>query len=229
MTLRRGGDQVIPRPDSWRAGGEPAWLSRDLSVLHQFDEVVERISTRSFEDHVRHEELNQEWVRSSRPSAVLIALVDAPEGPSVVLTRRAEHLRNHKREISFPGGRMDPDELAHEAALREAHEEIGLDPAVVTIVSGLAPITTFVSNSFINPVVGVVAGRPSLVPHEAEVARVMSVPLHDLARADTYRNEWWTTPRGEINIHFFHLDDETVWGATARMLHQFIDIVTHGD
>lgn len=229
MTVRRGGDQVIPRPGTWRAGDEPLWLSRDLSVLTRFDAVVERIAARSFEDHVQHAELNQEWVRTSRPSAVLIALVDDDDGPSVVLTRRAEHLRNHRREISFPGGRMDDGEMAHEAALREAHEEVGLDPASVSIISGLAPITTFVSNSFINPVVGVVEGRPQLVPHEAEVARVMNVPLHDLARADTYRNEWWNTARGDINIHFFHLDDETVWGATARMLNQLIDVVTRPD
>ena len=226
MTVRRGGDQHIPRPESWRTGDDPSWFSRDLSVLRGFDEVVGRISSRSFEDHVRHAELNQEWVRSSRPSAVLIALVDDHDGPSVVLTRRADHLRNHRREISFPGGRMDEGEDPHRAALREAHEEVGLDPSLVTVVSGLAPITTFVSNSFINPVVGVVEGRPSFVPHEAEVSRVMTVPLHDLARADTYRNEWWDTQRGAINIHFFHLDDETVWGATARMLHQLIDVVT---
>ena len=229
MTIRRGGDQVIPRPDAWRPGVEPQWLSRDVSILARFDDVVERISARSFEDHVQHAELNQEWVRSSRPSAVLIALVDDVDGPSVVLTRRAEHLRNHRREISFPGGRMDEGESPRDAALREAHEEVGLDPASVSIISGLAPITTFVSNSFINPVVGIVEGRPRLVPHEAEVARVMSVPLHDLARADTYRNEWWNTARGEINIHFFHLDDETVWGATARMLNQLIDVVTRPD
>jgi hypothetical protein len=59
-----------------------------------------------------------------------------------------------------------------------------------------------------------------------EVARILSTPLHDLVREDTYRNEWWTTPRGEINIHFFELDDETVWGATGRLLHQLIDAVT---
>lgn len=229
MTRRRGGDQTIPRPDTWRAGEPPRWFDHDLSVLSDFDDVVDRVSRRSFDDHVSHVELNQEWVRSSRPSAVLIALVDGDEGPSVVLTRRADHLRNHRREISFPGGRMDPHERAHQTALREAHEEIGLDPADVTIVGGMAPITTFVSNSFISPVVGVVAGRPNLVPHEAEVARVMTVPLGELARPDTYSNEWWVTPRGEVNIHFFHLDDETVWGATARMLHQLIDVVTGPD
>ena len=226
MNRRRGGDQVIPRPVSWRDGGTPEWIDRDLSVLRNFDDVVARVRTRSFDDHVRPAELSQEWVRSSRPSAVLIALIDEDGAPSVVLTRRADHLRNHRREISFPGGRMDEGESAHETALREAHEEVGLHPEGVSIVSGLAPITTFASNSFINPVVGIVSGRPVLVAHEAEVARVFTVPLHDLARPDTYRNEWWETPRGEINIHFFHLDDETVWGATARMLHQLLDVVT---
>jgi hypothetical protein len=54
----------------------------------------------------------------------------------------------------------------------------------------------------------------------------MTVPLHNLARIDTYRSEWWSTDRGEINIHFFELDDETVWGATGRLLHQLIDAIT---
>ena len=71
-----------------------------------------------------------------------------------------------------------------------------------------------------------VEGEPSLRADPGEVARIMTVPLHNLARTDTYRNEWWSTDRGEINIHFFELDDETVWGATGRLLHQLIDAIT---
>lgn len=67
------------------------------------------------------------------------------------------------------------------------------------------------------------------MPDSGEVARIFTVSLQDLVRPDTYRNEWWLTPRGEINIHFFELDDETVWGATGRMLTQLLDIITRGE
>jgi hypothetical protein len=96
----------------------------------------------------------------------------------------------------------------------------------VHIIGELDPLTTFVSNSLIIPVVARVDGVPSFVIQETEVARVFLTPLHELARADTYRNEWWARPQGDINIHFFELADETVWGATGRILRQLIDVVT---
>ncbi|MEY3290247.1 MAG: hypothetical protein RLY19_338, partial [Actinomycetota bacterium] len=78
---------------------------------------------------------------------------------------------------------------------------------------------------FITPVVGIIEGIPELAADPGEVARIMTVPLHELARTDTYRNEWWVTERGDINIHFFELDDETIWGATGRLLHQLLGAI----
>ena len=170
-------------------------------------------------------EMSQEWVATARVSAVLVALVDHVDGPSVILTRRTDHLRNHPGQISFPGGRVEESESIHAAAIREAHEEIGLDPQHVHIIGELDPLTTFVSNSLIIPVVARIDGQPTFTLQEEEVARVLTTPLHDLAREDTYRNEWWSRPQGDINIHFFELDDETVWGATGRILRQLIDVV----
>lgn len=171
-------------------------------------------------------EMSHDWVTTSRPSAVLIPLLLEDGLPSVVLTRRADHLRNHRGEISFPGGRMEGDEVPHETALREAHEEVSLVPDIVSIIGTMDPIATFVSNSHITPVVGHVTEQPRLTADAGEVARVFTVPLVDLVASDTYRNEWWTTPRGEVQIHFFELADETVWGATGRLLHQLLDVVT---
>lgn len=226
MNRRPGGNQNIPRPEKWRAGDAPSWSSHDLSLLHDFAQVQERMHS-----HIQAQEgvavpFTEEWLSTSRPSAVLIPLVDTSDGPSVVLTRRADHLRNHKGEISFPGGRMETDELPHHTALREAHEEIGLPHEVVSVLGTLPPIATFVSNSHITPVVGTLSHLPALVADPGEVARVFTVPLHELARDDTYRNEWWVTPRGEINIHFFELDDETIWGATGRLLYQLVSALT---
>ena len=121
---------------------------------------------------------------------------------------------------------MEPGETPAQAAVREAFEEIALHHDHLQLVGELEPIATFVSNSHITPVVAHVQGTPQLTADPGEVARVFTVPLKELARPDTYRNEWWQTPRGDINIHFFELDDETIWGATGRLLHHVLDIVT---
>jgi 8-oxo-dGTP pyrophosphatase MutT (NUDIX family) len=194
-------------------------------MLRDMQHVLSRLSAHAVNRNEDSVEMSQEWVATARVSAVLVALVDHPDGPSVILTRRTDHLRNHPGQISFPGGRVEESESVHEAAVREAHEEVGLDPESVHIIGELDPLTTFVSNSLIIPIVARIEGVPSFSIQEEEVARVFMSPLHDLAREDTYRNEWWSRPQGDINIHFFELDDETVWGATGRILRQLIDVV----
>ena len=138
-------------------------------------------------------------------------------------------LRNHKGEISFPGGRLDPGETSVEAALREAHEEVGLDPSLVEVVGELDHISTVVSKSFIVPIVARLDRRPDVAPMTGEVQRVLHVPLHELYRVDTYRQEIWWRPPVEWPIHFFELDDETIWGATGRMLVQLLSLTVGVD
>jgi 8-oxo-dGTP pyrophosphatase MutT (NUDIX family) len=159
-----------------------------------------------------------------RVSAVLVVLGDGPDGAEVLLTRRSESLTTHRGEISFPGGRIDDGESFEAAALREAHEEVALDPAVVHLGGRLDPISTMASRSFIVPVVGAVESPPSLSPAEHEVDRIMWVPLVELTRADTFREEIWPTAAARRPMFFFELDDETIWGATARMLHQLLRV-----
>ena len=163
----------------------------------------------------------------ARNSAVLIVLHDGAHGTEVLFTKRAQHLRNHKGEISFPGGRMEQGETAVGAALREAWEEVALQPSLVEVRGELDHLSTVVSNSYIVPVVVTVASRPELQPHAAEVDRIIWVPLAELAHADTYREEWWGIGDLERPIHFFELEDETIWGATARMVHQLLRLA-HG-
>ena len=201
-------------------------MSRDLSVLNDEQEIRARLERHITTSTITNEHIVDEWIERSKRSAVLIPLMIEANVPHVVLTRRADHMRNHKGEVSFPGGRMEPGETPAQAAVREAFEEIALHHDHLQLVGELEPIATFVSNSHITPVVAHVQGTPQLTADPGEVARVFTVPLHDLARPDTYRNEWWQTPRGDINIHFFELDDETIWGATGRLLHHVLDIVT---
>ena len=133
-------------------------------------------------------------------------------------------MRNHRGEISFPGGRLDAGETPIDAALREAHEEVGLDPSAPAVVGELAHLNTIVSRSYIVPVVAVLDRRPELVAQTGEVDRVFWTPVSELVQPGTYRMERWGSPPMDRPLHFFELDDETVWGATAHML---VDLLTY--
>jgi 8-oxo-dGTP pyrophosphatase MutT (NUDIX family) len=171
------------------------------------------------------------------PSAVLVVLFEESGEARVVLTRRAAHLRSHRGEVSFPGGRLDAGETAAAGALREAAEEIGLDPGLVEEVGRLTAVTTFSSGSTITPVVGLLRARPLLVPSPHEVEHVFDVALAELAGAHVFREEWWTVPGrgpaptpesggdGSFPVWFFELPDDIVWGATARILVDLLRLV----
>lgn len=217
--MRRGGNQHIPRPDVWRPGGVAPWAGLDAPLGVR--DVAAAVATRVPPPH------SVPTFDGARESAVVVVLAEGTRGAEVLLTRRAMHLNNHRGEISFPGGRVEPGETFEHAALREAHEEVALEPDSVTLVGRLDPLSTVVSRSYIVPVVGVVEGRPELRPHAGEVDRVLWVPLAELADRDVYREEWWGTPPLDRPVFFFELADETVWGATARMLHQLLRVV-HG-
>jgi len=152
------------------------------------------------------------------PAAVLVPLVNRPEGLHVLLTQRSAQLGDHAGQISFPGGRVEPEDvdLAH-AALREASEEIGLDPARVEILGELAHYET-VTGYRVAPVVGWIEPPLSLSPDPLEVSDVFEVPLVYLLNPahqqrhfrmlGALRRDYWAIPYGERYI----------WGATAAML-----------
>lgn len=217
---RPGGDQLIPRPESWRLGERPRWYDEQSDRLRRRDLVLEAAGP-----VVQAIDASRPVVVGFRGSAVLVALTEGDDGCEVVLTRRARHLRHHRGEVSFPGGRMDPGETPVETALREAEEEIGLDRTRLEVVGGLAPVSTWVSSSYIVPVVARYDGPTQWTPNPGEVDRVFTVPLVELIRPDTYRSEWWGTPPDDVELHFFELDDETIWGATGRMMRELIDRV----
>jgi 8-oxo-dGTP pyrophosphatase MutT (NUDIX family) len=160
------------------------------------------------------------------PSAVLVPLYEHEGETHIVLTRRSWQLRSHRGEISFPGGRMDPDDPdLVRTALREAHEEIALDPSEVEIVGELDRLTTVSSPSLIVPVVGRLPSRPVLIPAEREVDAVLHLALRELLDPDIYREEIWPL-RPALPVLFFELERDTLWGATARMLRNLLELVT---
>jgi 8-oxo-dGTP pyrophosphatase MutT (NUDIX family) len=159
-------------------------------------------------------------------AGVLVPLFEQVGETRVILTRRAAHLRSHTGQVAFPGGRLEPGEGALAGALRESHEEIGLDPGEVEVLGQLAPLTTVSSGSRITPFVGALAQRPRVLPNPAEVARIFDVSLAELLTDEVYREERWDLPgQDDRPMHFFEVDDETVWGATARVLTELLELV----
>ena len=216
--LRAGGNQVIPRPASvWVRPSNP-FARLDHSPLKNTADLLGRL-------HRFSSTLVQTPPPpGSRASAVLVPIFDGAHGPEVVLTRRSQAMSNHKGEVSLPGGRLDEGESFVEAAIREAFEEINLEPSQVQIIGEMSALSTYVSNSHIVPVLAYLQTTPEMNAVNAEVDRVFSVPLADLVRDDTYVEEHWGNPPNQYQIHFFHLDDETIWGATGKILHQLINI-----
>ncbi len=214
----RGGPQRIPRPPGTRPGDPPPW--HDLAD-HARDLGLEDIRARlAAVGPPKPSPIERLPVRAS---AVLAPLYDDGHGVEVILTRRAWHLRSHTGEVSFPGGgeeEHDSDLVA--TALRETHEEIGLDPDAVEIVGELDHLSTVTSRSFIVPYVGVIEGRPEVEPDPNEVDAVLHVPLAELLLPEVYREERWGFRGLDRPIWFFELVGDTVWGATAAMLRDLL-------
>ncbi len=154
-----------------------------------------------------------------RPAAVLVALMPEAGGMRLLLTRRSARLRHHPGQIALPGGRRDADDPSLEAtALREAQEEIGLDPDRVEILGRLNPHET-VTGFAVTPVVGRLRAPFRPVPEEGEVAEVFAVPLAHVTEPARYRIErrrWRGTWR---NYYVVPWGPYYIWGATARILH----------
>jgi 8-oxo-dGTP pyrophosphatase MutT (NUDIX family) len=156
-------------------------------------------------------------------AAVLVPLyLDSAGRPVAVFTKRREDLRRHPGEISFPGGRQDDDESdLRDTALREAQEEIGLDPAGVELVGALQPTPTIATNYAVYPFVGIIDPGLTWVPSAGEVDQVLELSLEDLQAGFERRS---LTRRGvPLRTDVYLVDEHLIWGATARMLGDLLD------
>ncbi|WP_242341475.1 CoA pyrophosphatase, partial [Anaeromyxobacter sp. SG66] len=157
-------------------------------------------------------------------AAVLVPLHAKDDAPHVLLTRRTRHLRRHPGQISFPGGRVDPEEEHLAAALREAREEIGLDPAQAEVMGRLSETLVLTSAFCLTPWVATV---PYPYPYAAaahEVEEILHVPFAALLAPGAHRTERaeaWGLP---VDVHFFSVGGDTIWGATARILAELLSI-----
>ena len=224
LTQGRGGPQVIPRPALWTPGRPAPWsqVGTTSGLI-----VPERVRAAVPPDRLGSP--SPVATMGASPSAVLIPIYEHDGELWVVLTRRAKSLRTHRGEVSFPGGRADPGETMVEAALREANEEVFLDPAFVEPLGELDHLTTVTRRAYIVPVVGLLDGRPELGRNPDEVDAVLHVPLRELMSPEVFHEERWG--EGELSrpVYFFDLVGDTVWGATAALLRQLLALITDTD
>jgi 8-oxo-dGTP pyrophosphatase MutT (NUDIX family) len=155
-------------------------------------------------------------------AAVLVPLYLEAGGLVAVFTERRADLRQHAGEISFPGGSQDePDEDLRETALREAEEEIGLARDDVELVGALGPKGTFVTGFKIHPFVGLIEGGRAWTPQEAEVARVLELPLRELRRG--FESKRLLRKGVPVKTPTYTVEDHFVWGATGRIVEDLLD------
>ncbi|MBA3834763.1 MAG: CoA pyrophosphatase [Pseudomonadota bacterium] len=161
-------------------------------------------------------DLPEQMAEASMAAAVLIAITEREE-PGVILTVRREHLRTHAGQVAFPGGRIDPGEDPLSAALREAQEELALDPAAVKIAGALDDYRT-ITGYVVTPVVGVIAPDLALEPHDEEVADWFEAPLAHLL--DTSNRQLHSAVFAGAERRYWQIEwnERRIWGATAAML-----------
>ena len=163
--------------------------------------------------------------RPGRPASVLLAMLDRPSGPTVLFTERAAHLKDHAGQVSLPGGRIAAGESAAEAALREAHEEVGLDPAAVDVVGSLDEFITGTGFA-VMPVVGVVTDREFVAkPDPREVAGVFEVPLGVILDRTALGVGYFERHGSRLLTYELLYGGRRIWGATAAVLRNFQEVI----
>jgi 8-oxo-dGTP pyrophosphatase MutT (NUDIX family) len=163
--------------------------------------------------------------RPGRPASVLLALLERQSGPTVLFTERAVHLKDHAGQVSLPGGRIAVGESSAEAALREAHEEVGLEPKAVDIIGSLDEFITGTGFS-VRPVVGVVTNREFVAtPDPREVAGVFEVPLGVILDRSAMSVGYFERHGSRLLTYELNYGGRRIWGATAAVLRNFQDVI----
>tara|TARA_B110000014_G_scaffold244553_1_gene215843 strand:- start:111 stop:731 length:621 start_codon:yes stop_codon:yes gene_type:complete len=165
--------------------------------------------------------LNQKEV----PAAVLLLLFPVENNWHFFLTKRTNTLEHHKGQIALPGGMVEEGENLEQAAIRETYEEIGVSIDPEKLIGSLSPFYIPVSGFKIFPFIGWLESEPKTTIHEREVQRIFSPSIHHLISKDTKKNKEKKISGNQINIPYFDLEGEEVWGATSIILSEFKVII----
>ena len=216
MQNGRGGPQIIPRPDRWHIGNPAPWGEQPCQKFSMA--LIEETLAR------RQPVMYDNKKSNYRRSAVLVPIYPDDNELWIILTRRSAMMKHHTHEVSFPGGNQEPEDVdAWATAVREANEEIGLDPSLPRYMGTLDSLATAGSNSLISPQVASLEKVPSLQANPIEVEEILHVSLTELLNPEIFREEIWEIQDGDMRrITFFELIGNTVWGATAAMLRQLL-------
>ncbi len=160
-----------------------------------------------------------------RRAAGLLLLFPIERRPHVILTLRANTLGRHRGQVSLPGGVLDPGETYQQAALREAQEEVGLDPGSVRVLGALTPLDIPVSGFRLHPIVAAAGKRPALSPADSEVERILEVAVEALIDPERLGRVERVRDGRALTIPLFSVADAEIWGATAMVLAEFLALL----
>jgi 8-oxo-dGTP pyrophosphatase MutT (NUDIX family) len=160
-----------------------------------------------------------------RNAAGLLLIFPVRDRAHIVLTVRADTLGRHSGQVSLPGGGVEPGETFEQAALREAHEEVGLALDGISVLGALTPLDIPVSGFRLHPIVAVRREQPSLTAADGEVARILEVPVAHLADETALRFTRRVRDGRSYDVPAFHVDGFDIWGATAMVLAEFLALL----
>lgn len=190
-----------------------------MAVKSGKDESIESESLQKYSDWASKEKKD-----SMKKAAVLVGLFKKNDEWCFSLIRRPMNEKNHPGQIALPGGAMEKNETLMNTALREAFEEVGIKPEDVKIIGQLTPIPVPVSEYLIYPFIGVIDYEPEWVINEDEVEKIFILRMSELISSDNGYTEMWDLRGNKVEVPIFKVMNETVWGATAAVLSELIDI-----
>lgn len=179
-------------------------------------------------------DLEQEFLKPPnnevRRSSVLVLLLPSASNThsedslELLFTLRSEKIEHHGGQISFPGGKAEPNESPEDTALRETKEETGISPHNIKLLGRLTDLYVFRSNNDVQPIVGYCKERPDFTPDPIEVSEIFTVPLSHLVDPNRKKRERWQLHSQPYSIPYWRIHRVPLWGATAMMLGEFIQI-----